>query len=74
MPRELPVALTRRFAEVEGKRMQWRGFVRRLPGVVVSPELEPVLDAVAAFLGPVLLATARGEEFNSTWQPGGPWR
>jgi predicted nucleotidyltransferase component of viral defense system len=74
IPRELPVALTRRFAEIEGKRMQWRGFARRLPGVSVSPELEPVLDAVAVFLGPVLSATGRGETFKSSWQPGGPWR
>jgi hypothetical protein len=73
VPAELPLALTREFAAVEGKSSQWRAFVRRLPGVETHPELATVLQAVADFAGPALLAVGRGEAFERIWTPGGPW-
>lgn len=73
VPRELPLALTRDFAAIEGKSAQWRGFVRRLPGTKAPLDLAAVIDAIADFGGPVLVATGRGEPFDRLWQPGGPW-
>ena len=73
VPSELPLALTREFAAVEGKSSQWRAFVRRLPGVEAPPELATVLQIVADFAGPALLAAGRGEPFERIWTPGGPW-
>lgn len=73
VPHELPLALTPAFAAVPGKSMQWSGFTRRLVGETPPPDLEKVIDAVAAFAGPPLFAVARGGRFTGTWQPGGPW-
>jgi predicted nucleotidyltransferase component of viral defense system len=74
VPRELPLALTPGFAAIEGKQAQWSGFVRKLPGTTVPTDLEQVIDAIAAFGGPVLIAAGRGEQFDRSWKPGGPWR
>ena len=73
VPRELPLALTREFAEIPGKSAQWAGFTRRLIGGVSPPGLADVIDTIAEFAGPVLLAIARDERFGGTWRPGGPW-
>lgn len=73
VPRELPLALTREFAAIPGKAAQWAGFTRRLLGGTSPPELPAVIDAIADFAGPVLLAVARDERFVGTWPPGGPW-
>jgi predicted nucleotidyltransferase component of viral defense system len=74
VPRELPVALTREFAEIPGKSAQWTGFIRRLVGGTPPEELAVVIDAIAQFAGPALLAVARGKRFTQSWPPGGPWR
>ena len=73
VPRELPTALTREFSEIPGKPAQWTGFTRRLIGGT-PPELAVVIDAIARFAGPVLLAIGHGERFVGSWPPGGPWR
>jgi len=73
LPVEAPIALTPQFADVEGKRAQWASFVRRSRLTSAPATLEDVLGRVAAFIQPALLAAARGEAFNATWQPGGPW-
>jgi len=74
VPQELPLALTPDFAAIPGKAAQWSGFTRRILGTPPPPELAIVIDTVAAFAGPVLLAVARGERFDRHWPPGGPWR
>jgi predicted nucleotidyltransferase component of viral defense system len=74
VPGELPLALTREFAEILGKSAQWAGFTRRLIGGTPPPGLSDVIELVAEFAGPGLMAIARDERFVGTWQPGGPWR
>jgi predicted nucleotidyltransferase component of viral defense system len=74
VPGALPLALTPDFAAIEGKALQWHSLVRRLPGAAAPPELHVVVGSVAAFAGPVVLAAGRGEPFDETWPPGGPWR
>ncbi len=66
--------MTRDFAELEGKRSQWAGFLRRLPGTSAPTDLATVIDTLSAFAGPVLIAVGRGETFDRTWLAGGPWR
>jgi hypothetical protein len=73
VPHDLPLALTPEFAAIPGKTSQWSGFTRRLVRGTPPPELEAVIESVAAFAGPVLLAVARGESFSRAWPPGGPW-
>lgn len=73
VPRELPIGLTRELAAIPGKSAQWAGFTRRLLGETSPPELAIVIDAIAGFAAPLLLAVARGESFTQSWPPGGPW-
>ena len=73
IPAETPLALTPDFAEVENKRAQWAGFVRRNRLTTAPAELDTVTEAVAAFIRPVLIALARKEPLAGTWPPGGPW-
>jgi predicted nucleotidyltransferase component of viral defense system len=74
VPHELPTALTREFAAIPGKSVQWTGFTRRLLRDTPPPDLATVIDAIADFAAPVLFAVARSERFAGSWPPGGPWR
>ena len=74
IPAALPIALTPAFADVEGKKAQWAGFVRKSRLTAAPEDLKAVIAALAAFLGPVLAAAAAGKAFPSHWPPGGPWR
>jgi nucleotidyltransferase AbiEii toxin of type IV toxin-antitoxin system len=73
IPAQAPIALTPAFADVEGKRAQWAGFVRRSRLMPAPAALETVIAKISAFIGPVLEAAASGERFTGTWAPGGPW-
>jgi len=65
------LAVTRQFAELDGKRDQWNGFLRKngLP----PEELGPAIDELAAFLIPVMSTIAAFGTFDEVWVPGGPW-
>jgi len=68
-----PIALTGAFAEVEGKRAQWAGFVRRNRLASAPPDLASVIGGIAGFVGPVLAAARDGQAFIASWPAGGPW-
>jgi len=73
IPAETPIALTKRVADVEGKRAQWAAFLHR--GRLTAPaDLEAIVTSVGGFVGPVLAAAARGESFTAKWPAGGPWK
>jgi hypothetical protein len=74
IPAEPPIALTAAFAEIEGKRAQWAGFVRRNRVVAAPVDLASVIADIVGFVGPVLVAAERGETFTESWEPGGPWQ
>lgn len=65
---EPPIALTAAFAEEEGKRAQWAGFVRKNRLAAAPVHLEAVIEGVADFIGPVLAALARRKTFVAKWQ------
>jgi hypothetical protein len=69
-----PIAFTAAFAEIEGKRSQWAGFVRKNRLAAAPGDLASVIEGITAFIGPVLTAARRGESFSGNWPPGGPWR
>jgi hypothetical protein len=68
----IPLALTPAFADVEGKRDQWNGFLRKngLPPV----DLAVVVAEVSEFLLPILANLSVGSAFEMSWSPGGPWQ
>jgi hypothetical protein len=80
IPAEAPDGLTQDFSSDAGKKAQWKAFLKQN---VVAPRaallLPEVIDALAAFLLPVL--TAAGTERHEAsppeeriWSPGGPWK
>lgn len=68
----MPLALTPAFADVEGKRAQWNGFLRKngLPHV----DFAVVIGDVGEFLLPILASLSDGRVFEKSWPPGGPWQ
>lgn len=74
IPTQLPIAFTPAFAEVDGKRAQWTGFLRRNRLTTAQADLGTVVDVIAAFLWPVLTAARGAEGYRHQWQPGGPWK
>ncbi len=73
VPTALPLALTQGFADVEGKRAQWSGFVRRIRSSAGAEDLGDVIGVIAAFVGPALAAAAGDRRYPFRWSPGGPW-
>ena len=72
IPSERPLALTSEFAE-NGQKKLWAAFVRRTR----RPDLDDlplVIDLLAAFLGPVLHAASRDNQWQKVWSNGGPWK
>jgi hypothetical protein len=67
-----PLALTPAFTEVEGKRDQWNGFLRK-NGFPSTP-FEDVIHDVSEFLLPVISNLVAGRDFEKNWPPGGPWK
>lgn len=72
LPETIPLGLTPAFADIEGKRAQWTGFLDK-NGLTSAPrDLVVVIDDLADFLGPVLQVAAT-RTAQGTWPPGGPW-
>ncbi len=69
----LPVALTPAFAADREKQAQWRGFLRKSRLKNAPAELAVAVDAVAAFLEPILTALQAGDRFAGRWPRGGHW-
>jgi predicted nucleotidyltransferase component of viral defense system len=70
VPKE-PLALTRAFAEIDGKRDQWNAYLRKngLP----QEDFGANVDEIARFLLPVLSAITASVPFDNVWVPRGPW-
>ena len=74
VPTEPPIALGDAFAKDGAKLVQWKAFVSRNGLEGKARDLEEVVGEVAGFLGPPLVAAAKGEGFEWRWEPAGPWR
>ena len=68
----MPLALTPEFADLDGKRDQWNGFLRK-NGLPIT-ELEDVIREVGELLLPLIGKLSVGMPFDKRWPPGGPWR
>ena len=68
------LALTSDFADVEGKRQQWRAFLERNRIGTDVESLDEVVKNIAAFLGPTLEAARKRDAFAQAGSPGGPWQ
>jgi hypothetical protein len=73
VPEDPPVAFTPLFASDTAKQAQWTAFVKRQLVAGDTPPLSTVMDAIAAFLTPVLRSVCPGEPLTAHWPAGGPW-
>ncbi len=73
IPKAVPTGLSDEFAVDAYKSTQWKAFLARslLEGAEVK--LSQVINELRTFLMPVLNAAANTEDFDRTWENGGPW-
>jgi predicted nucleotidyltransferase component of viral defense system len=71
VPSDPPVALTAEFHDDAAKQQQWAAFLTRTG--LRAPALPAVIERLRAFLLPPSASIARGEAFDRTWPPTGPW-
>lgn len=68
-----PLALTTAFSDERARQTQWAAYRRKSQLDTAPTELAEVVEAVAAFLGPVSRALGSGQGFEGEWRPPGPW-
>lgn len=73
LPKELPIALTTKFATDATKQKQWTAFIER-SRIKNSAKFEATLAIVKGFLWPAIQAAASQQAFEKDWPPGGPWK
>jgi hypothetical protein len=69
LPTDIPIALTKAFAEDAAKAIQWRAFVGRSRLGPATSSLADVIEVVSTFLAPVLVHDRAGQTANRTWRP-----
>lgn len=74
IPQSAPLALTRAFADVEGKRAQWTAFLAKNRIASAPEDLTVTIADIARFALPVMRAASQGDGFAGRWAPAGPWR
>lgn len=58
----------------EFKQRQWKSFIEKNQLAVSSTTFLEVMQQVSLFIHPIFEFTRRGEIFQLSWQPPGPWR
>ena len=72
VPVEIPVALSKTFAEDAAKRRQWRAFLKK--SKLSSGDLIEVSDLLVSFLMPPSQAAGAAVPFPERWPEGGGWQ
>lgn len=73
LPTTLPEAMTPLFVEVPSKRQMWAGFKQKAMLPATTPDLDRLVDLVAAFVWPVIQGEAGGLQSMKVWKPGEGW-
>lgn len=68
-----PIMFTPDFAHDQTRQAQWLAFVERHQLDDAPREFSNVLEALTAFLQPILEALHQGQSLQRRWHPGGPW-
>ncbi|MCP4154368.1 MAG: nucleotidyl transferase AbiEii/AbiGii toxin family protein [bacterium] len=74
LPLKTPIALTNSFAVDRFKRIQWDAFIRKNRLHTEEKSLVDIVDFLHSFLMPPVSSLTSKRDFNSIWQPGGPWK
>lgn len=73
VPSTLPRGLSKEYSSDPARVTAWDAFWRKTGSQEEKPSLEMVVEFIATFLGPALIAANRNEHFKGNWHPGGPW-
>jgi len=74
IPLVAPAGLTSRFVNISGKKEQWNSFCRKSLFILPYPELQEVIDRIAAFVELPLSGTVTGADQRWVWDPAnGAW-
>jgi len=68
-----PVCFSATFAAMPTKASQWKAFTKRDRVATAPGTFVEVVGSVRGFLQPVVDAMVRGDAFDRSWAPGGPW-
>ena len=72
-PKDTPTAFTERFFADASHIRQWAAFAKPIAGDEVAADFGMVVQAIAAFLLPIINAAAELAISEANWPPGGPW-
>lgn len=73
LPTDPVTALTSKFSEDPGKRIQWNAFVQQAAVAETTPSLPEVVGGIRDFLGPLLASFQSGSRPPRKWQPKRCW-
>jgi hypothetical protein len=74
VPADRPPGLSTAFATDRQKVEQWTAFAQREALVLPVGGFAEVIEEIATFVMPALLAARAEIVLSQTWDPGGPWR
>ena len=74
LPSSTPIGLTQTFVDEPGKALQWRGFLDKAGVEGIPEDLIDVIEAIAAFMSPVLSGIQTETTSDQHWPPRGPWQ
>jgi Nucleotidyl transferase AbiEii toxin, Type IV TA system len=73
LPTDPVTALTSKFSEDPGKRMQWKAFVQQAAVAETTPSLPEVVGGIREFLGPLLASFQAKSAVPKSWRPKQGW-
>ena len=73
LPTDPVTALTSKFSEDPGKRMQWNAFVQQAAVAETTPSLPEVVGGIRDFLGPLLASFQAKSPVPKNWRPKQGW-
>jgi len=73
LPTDPVTALTSKFSEDPGKRIQWNAFVQQAAVAETTPSLPEVVGGIRDFLGPLLASFPAKSPVPKSWRPKQGW-
>lgn len=73
LPEAPPTAFSDAFYSNEGKKTQWKAFIKKSDITDVPEDFETVVKDISGFIWPLNESLNKEEEFDSIWQPQKGW-
>ena len=73
LPTDPVTALTSKFSEDAGKRIQWNAFVQQAAVAETTPSLPEIVAGIGDFLGPLMASFQAKSPVPKSWRPKQGW-